>query len=110
MHFLSIFENFQVFETLLKLLERGARLISCGQLPVILTMCSDTCVKKMYIIHCAKSVRIRSFSGLHFPAFGLNTEIYSVNLRIQSKCRKVWIRKTPNTDTFWAVIVLVLLL
>ena len=31
-----------------------------------------------------KSVRIRSLSGPYFPAFGLNTEIYSVNLRIQS--------------------------
>ena len=35
-----------------------------------------------------KSVRIRSFSGSHFPAVGLNTEIYEVNLRIQSKCGK----------------------
>ena len=25
------------------------------------------------------------FSGLYFPVFGLNTEIYAVNLRIQSK-------------------------
>ena len=25
---------------------------------------------------CVKSVRIRSYSGLHFPAFGLNTERY----------------------------------
>ena len=24
--------------------------------------------------HCVKSVRIRSYSGPHFPAFGLNTE------------------------------------
>ena len=23
--------------------------------------------------HCVKSVRIRSYSGLHFPTFGLNT-------------------------------------
>ena len=29
--------------------------------------------------HCVKSVRIRSFSGPHFPAFGLNTERYSVS-------------------------------
>ena len=28
--------------------------------------------------HYVKSVRIRSFSGLHFPAFGLNTERYRV--------------------------------
>ena len=29
--------------------------------------------------HCVKSVRIRSYSGSHFPAFGLNTERYGVN-------------------------------
>ena len=34
------------------------------------------------------------FSGLHFPVFGLNTEIYRVNLRIQSECRKIRTRKT----------------
>ena len=28
-------------------------------------------------------------SGPHFPAFGLNLEIYGVNLRIQSECRKI---------------------
>ena len=31
-----------------------------------------------------KSVRIRSFSGSHFPAFRLNTERYGISLRIQS--------------------------
>ena len=31
-----------------------------------------------------KSVRVRSFSGPYFPAFGLNTEIYSASIRIQS--------------------------
>ena len=34
------------------------------------------------------------FSGPYFPAFGLNTEIYSVNLRIQSEYRKIRTRKT----------------
>ena len=33
------------------------------------------------------------FSGLYFPVFGLNREIYSVNFRIQSEYRKIWIRK-----------------
>ena len=28
--------------------------------------------------HCVKSVPIRSYSGPHFPAFGLNTERYEV--------------------------------
>ena len=33
------------------------------------------------------------FSGPYFPVFGLNTEIYGVNLRIQSEYRKIRIRK-----------------
>ena len=33
--------------------------------------------------HFVKSVRIRSFSGPYFPAFGLKTERYTVSLRIQ---------------------------
>ena len=28
--------------------------------------------------HCVKSVRIRYYSGPHFPVFGLNTERYRV--------------------------------
>ena len=53
--------------------------------------------------HCVKIVRIRSYSGPHFPAFGLNTERYSVSLRIQSECGKIRTRITPNTDTFYVV-------
>ena len=56
-------------------------------------------------VHYVKSVRIRSFSGPYFPAFGLKTEIYELNLHIQSKCGKIRTRKTPNTDTFYAVVV-----
>ena len=52
--------------------------------------------------HCVKSVRIRSFSGPYFPAFGLNTERYGVSLHIQSECGKIRPKKTPNTDTFHA--------
>ena len=40
-------------------------------------------------------------SGPHFPVFRLNTEIFSVNLRIQSDYRKVLTRN--NLDTFHAV-------
>ena len=47
---------------------------------------------------CIKSLRIRSFSGPYFPAFGLNTERYSISLRIQSECGKRWTRKSPNKD------------
>ena len=53
--------------------------------------------------HCIKSVRIRSYSGPHFPAFGLNTKRYSVSLCIQSECGKMRTRKTPNMDTFHAL-------
>ena len=50
-----------------------------------------------------KSVRIRSYSGPHFPAFELNTERYGVSLRIQSECGKIRTRISPNTDTFCRV-------
>ena len=53
--------------------------------------------------HCVKSVRNRNFSGPYFPAFGLNTERYSVSLRIQSKYGETLAKKISNTDTFHAV-------
>ena len=57
----------------------------------------------IYLPHCVKSVHIRSYSGPHFPAFGLNTERYGVSLRIQSECGKMRTRITPTTDTLHAV-------
>ena len=56
------------------------------------------------VLHCMKSVRIQSYSGPHFPAFGLNTERYGVFLCIQSECGKMRTRKAPNTDTFYVVL------
>ena len=50
-----------------------------------------------------KSFRIRSYSGPHFPARGLNTEKYSVPLHIQSECKKMQTRITANTETFYEV-------
>ena len=55
-------------------------------------------------LHCVKSVRICSYSGLYFPAFGLNTETYFVSLRIQFDCGTIRTRITPNTGTFYAVL------
>ena len=44
------------------------------------------------------------FSGPYFPAFGSNTEIYGVNLCIQSECeKKNGPENTPYLDTFHAV-------
>ena len=48
-------------------------------------------------IHCVKSV------DPYLPAFGLNTESYSVSLHIQFECGKTRTRINPNTDTFYAV-------
>ena len=56
-------------------------------------------------LHSVKSVRIRSYSGPYFPVFGLSKERYGVSLRIQSECRKMRTRITPNTDTFHAVLI-----
>ena len=50
-----------------------------------------------------KCVHIWSYSDPYFPAFGLNTERYSVSLCIQYECRKIRNRITPNTDTFNAL-------
>ena len=40
-------------------------------------------------LYCVESVRIRSFSGPYFPAFGVNTKRYGVYLRIHSKSGKM---------------------
>ena len=42
-------------------------------------------------------------SGPYFPVFRLNTEIYRVNLRIQSETGKYGPEMTPYLDTFHAV-------
>ena len=58
----------------------------------------------MHSIHYVKIIQIQGFSGPHFPTFGLNMEIYSVNLRTQSKFGKIRTRKTTYLDSFYAVI------
>ena len=87
-------------------------------------MCFNTCLlafldfvrenfQKVGKLNCwhVKSVRIRSFSGPCFLAFGLNTTLrYTVFHCIQSKCGKIRTRKTPNTDTYNAVRALLLTL
>ena len=61
----------------------------------------------MYMKFYVKSVRIRSYSGPHFPAFGLNTLRYGLPLLVQSECGKIQIRIPPNTDAFHPVAVVV---
>ena len=48
------------------------------------------------------------FSGPYFPIFGLNTEIYFVNLRIQSEYRKTQTRENPYLNTFLAVLLVLI--
>ena len=45
-------------------------------------------LRKDKLENCVKSARIRSYSGPHFPAFGLNTERYGISLHIKSKWGK----------------------
>ena len=61
-------------------------------------------------IHCLESIRIRSYSGPHVPAFGLNTYRYEVSLRIQSECGEMRTRITLNLDTFYVVITYITIL
>ena len=53
--------------------------------------------KKVSESSCVKSIRIRSYSGPYFPAFGLNTERYGACLCIQSECGKIkwYIKRGP---------------
>ena len=50
--------------------------------------------------HCLKSVRLQSFSGPYFPAFRLDTGIFSPNAG-----GKIRIRKTLNTEIFHPVFI-----
>ena len=64
-------------------------------------------LKYNFTLRYVKNVHIRSYSGPHFPIFGLNTERYGLSLRIHSKCRIMRTRITPNEDIFHAVSTLV---
>ena len=40
-----------------------------------------------FVVHCVKCVRIWSYSGPHFPAFGLNTDTFHAVLRLAETCK-----------------------
>ena len=46
------------------------------------------------------------FSGPYFPAFGLSTEIYFVNIRIQSKCGNIRTRENSESRHFSHIVLL----
>ena len=54
-------------------------------------------------MHCVKCTNMEFFSGPYFTVFGLNTEIYSVNLLFNLNKGKYGPAKTPDLDTFHVV-------
>ena len=51
-------------------------------------------IRGQFLFDTARKVaKYGVISGPYFPVFGLNTEIYSSNVRIQSKYRKIRTRK-----------------
>ena len=50
-----------------------------------------------------KVSEFEDFSGPYFPVLALNTDIYKVNLRIQSKYGNIRTKGPPNLDIFHIV-------
>ena len=51
---------------------------------------NDICRSNVTLLYTARKVsKFGVISGPYFPVFGLNTEIYGVNLRIQPEYRKI---------------------
>ena len=73
----------QFFLTILKRRDYHSTFIACFGV-VALTLVLD---------HCVKVSKYGVFSGSYFPVFGLNTEIYTVYLCIQSEYRKIRTKK-----------------
>ena len=71
-----------------------------------------TLIKESQIehLHCVKSVRIRSFSGPYFPAFGLNSPYLSVFIPNTQKYGPEKLRtRTPLTQCFGLWLILTML-
>ena len=84
----------------------GSFTLQCSLYFTVLFILDNTDYDLQYIFlffkysHCLRSVRIRGYSDLYFPSFGLNTEKYIVSLRIQAEYGKIRTIITLNTDTF----------
>ena len=109
---IKLFSTFSRLWFMVKLIKYFLRsIVTDGN---IMTIFSSPVIK-----HCVKHlVRIRSYSGSHFPAFGLNTKRYSVSLRIKSEggenmdqnnseyrhfSRSVWVRENQYSCLLHAV-------
>ena len=67
---------------------------------------SLSCLIFLVLFTVWKASKYGVFSGPYFHVFGLNTEVFGVNLRIQSEYGKIPTEKTLYLDTFHAVILL----
>ena len=67
-----------------------AFLLSCDNFERLI-MISILCL--ISVQHYVKSVRIRGYSGPHFPIFRLNTKRYGESHRIQSECGNIFLSK-----------------
>ena len=90
------FHNLQQVNNILVRYPYNQWITSQISLQIYWNICVKIRLTATEVITVWKSLRIRSFSGPYFPAFGLNMDRYS-------ECGKIWTRKTPNTDTFYAV-------
>ena len=96
----NIFDPSKIFQKYLAAYQNGKK--NLGHLK---GQCSNSDISLVFSFaitnwNCVKSVRIRSYSGPNFAAFGLNTERYGVSLSIRTECGKMRTRITSNTDKF----------
>ena len=71
------------------------------------SLLNKLCLLKQYTsLLRQKCSNLKIFSSPYFPVFGLNTEVYLVNLSIQSEYEKRKTRKTSNSSTFNALLVM----
>ena len=70
-----------------EILNEKLHLLCSGSQIAHRTLTRSRCCPSMY--NFVKSVRIRSFSYPHFPAFGLNMDRYFVSLRFLYECGKM---------------------
>ena len=71
-------------------------------------MWKNNILTKMWGYLTLKVSKYRGFTDLYFPIFGLDTEIYRVNLRIQSEYKKYGPEKSPYLDTFTSCLGLII--
>ena len=55
------------------------------------------------LCHLTPALREKFFSGPYSPVFGLSTEFYAVNLRIQSKHGDIILNRTNNSIFLYCV-------